>query len=374
MNMKNTLKIDIITGSYPPMRCGVGDYTYQLVKALRKEGIAAGVLTSTAARLRSTHSFLRPIVRKWTICRMILQSIKMHRLSHNIVHIQYPTIGYGYHLGPQILLILLRLKGIKIVSTIHEFHLARTLRRISLLPFLIWSNSLIFTAEEERGAVLDAYPWLKRKLQDKCYVIPVGSNIPVIDDHMVTKTGDRIVSFFGLFYPGRRIELVIDSFKKAYERHPDLKFRLIGDIHPRHKAYFHKIRSYAEDILPLDRIEWVLGKTPEEIAVALLQSDVCVLPFPDGASFRRTTLIAALSLGVPIVTSKGRHTPDKLIDAQNVLFAENEDEMAEKINSVLIDKELSAKLKNNEIILSRMFSWEQIAREHIRVYTDLISE
>jgi glycosyltransferase involved in cell wall biosynthesis len=368
------LKIDIITGSYPPMRCGVGDYTYQLSKAVRNKQVEVDVFTSISARLHNRHLFLHPVVKKWGMLKMLSLARTVRISSPRLVHIQYPTIDYGYHLGPQALLILLRLSGLKVVSTIHEFQLARIPRRISLLPFLAWSNALIFTSEEERTAVIDAFPWLRNKIRDSSHVIPVGSNIPLLSNTTVSKEANHIVSFFGLFYPGRRIELVVNAFNEARKKHPKLKFRFIGDVHPRHKGYFLKIKEIAEEMLPQKRVEWILGRTPEEIALALKQSDACVLPFPDGASFRRTTFIAALSLGIPTITTKGKSTPEQLIDGMNVLFADDDSSIATMIDRLLTDHTLSAKLSENAKILSNRFSWDQIAKEHIKVYEKLGSE
>jgi glycosyltransferase involved in cell wall biosynthesis len=55
-----------------------------------------------------------------------------------------------------------------------------------------------------------------------------------------------------------------------------------------------------------------LGSTGEvaarELSIALQTCDLVVLPFPDGASSRRTTLMASLSHARPIVTTEGRLT------------------------------------------------------------------
>ncbi len=373
-SMMKDLKIIMITGSYPPMRCGVGDYTYQLSKEIGNRQIDISILSSRGARLDALNTVLHPVVKKWSLLRMICLADEIRRASPHIVHMQYPTIGYGYRLGPQALLVLLRLAGIKVVTTVHEFRLASIPRRISIVPFILWSNALIVTSDEERAAITNACPRLKNKLQKWAYVIPVGSNIPVIHTSAPSENRDRIVSFFGLFYPGRKIELVINSFRKVSEAHPDLKFRFIGDVHPRYKGYFEKIKQLSEAELPPEQIEWVLGKSPEEIAVALKGSRACILPFPDGASFRRSTLIAVLSLGVPTITTKGASTPSQLIDGLNVLFAADKDAIAEKIDNVLTNKALSTRLSENAMILSSSFSWDHITAEHIKVYDKLYNK
>ncbi|MCX6023909.1 MAG: hypothetical protein NTZ05_19705, partial [Chloroflexi bacterium] len=46
-----------------------------------------------------------------------------------------------------------------------------------------------------------------------------------------------------------------------------------------------------------------------EVSAHLLAADAAVLPFTDGASFRRTSLLAMLAHGLPLVTTSPEHGP-----------------------------------------------------------------
>jgi glycosyltransferase involved in cell wall biosynthesis len=366
------LRIALITGSYPPMRCGVGDYSRRLAEAIRGQQAGVDVFTSIDENLIGREEGLHPLARKWSILPMMSLSFRVYERRPDIVHIQYPTVGYGHHLGPQALAISLRMLRLKVVTTIHEFQWAHVLRRLSLLPFLLASNALVFTSEEERAAIASAAPWLSGKLERASYVIPVGSNIPVAGGPVRATEGGPVVSFFGLFYPGRQVELVVAAFSAVARTHPRLQFRFIGDLHPRHRGYFVRIKRLVEETLPRERVEWLLGKAPEEIAIALRQSRVCVLPYRDGASFRRTTLIAALALGVPVITTKGRSTPALLEDGSSVLFAGNENEMAEAVVRAVTNPALSRRVSEGARALSERFSWDGISEKHLRVYEQVV--
>jgi len=126
-------------------------------------------------------------------------------------------------------------------------------------------------------------------------------------------------------------------------------------------------------VLPHESLEWILGRTPEEIALALRQSVACVLPLPDGASFRRTTFIAVLSPRIPIITTRGKSTPGQLVDGVNVLFADNATAIANGIDQLLTDTSLAFTIVENSKKLSSSFSWEQIASDHIKAYERLKS-
>jgi glycosyltransferase involved in cell wall biosynthesis len=48
--------------------------------------------------------------------------------------------------------------------------------------------------------------------------------------------------------------------------------------------------------------------SPDEIATHLSACDVVVQPYGDGVSARRTTVMASLALGVPVITTEGQST------------------------------------------------------------------
>jgi glycosyltransferase involved in cell wall biosynthesis len=47
------------------------------------------------------------------------------------------------------------------------------------------------------------------------------------------------------------------------------------------------------------------GQSAEQVAAELAAADLAVYPYPDGVSSRRTSVMAALALGVPVVTTTG---------------------------------------------------------------------
>jgi hypothetical protein len=94
----NLMRILIITGSFPPMRCGVGDYTYQLAESLAQgSGLSVVVLTSRAAATPSTPTAFEvfPVMESWDDSEASTIEEVTRKWSPDLVHIQYPTLGYG---------------------------------------------------------------------------------------------------------------------------------------------------------------------------------------------------------------------------------------------------------------------------------------
>ena len=109
------MKICLVTGSFPEMRCGVGDYTRCLANELIKAGQQVTVLTSDQKEVRKIGELeLRPEIRSWRSFNLWRILRELDRINPQIVHLQYPSLGYGRGLAPNLLLPVLPL---------HDLHL-----------------------------------------------------------------------------------------------------------------------------------------------------------------------------------------------------------------------------------------------------------
>src|ERR1700719_4557504 len=148
------MKVALVTGPCPPGGCGVGDYTMCLGNALKASGIETHVITSG----------------DWNLLGVFKESRRLREQKFDIVHIEYPTVGFGTQLGSQGLSLLQ-----SCVVTIHEASQRHILRKLALLPFAVRPEYMIFTNRFERRFAMTWAPWIACASS----VIPVGSNIAV---------------------------------------------------------------------------------------------------------------------------------------------------------------------------------------------------
>jgi glycosyltransferase involved in cell wall biosynthesis len=114
------------------------------------------------------------------------------------------------------------------------------------------------------------------------------------------------------------------------------------------------------------------------VSANLLASDICVLPYRDGASFRRGSFMAALAHGLPIVTTMANspsyilHSPfsPRLRDGENVLLVPPDDAaaLAEAIAHLADTPELRQRLGQGAKEMSKAFGWDSIAEKTLEVY------
>lgn len=332
------MKVVMMTGSYPPDHCGVGDYTFHLVTALEKAGMNMSVLHSQNWRMTSLPHLISSIYRE----------------KPDILHIQYPTFGYGRSMSPQIISLLYR--RAPVVVTLHEFSQAHPLRRLSIVPFTLRCY-VLFTNQWERNSLCRWAPWIRRRSD----IIPIGSNIP-----FCPQPGDRDpeVVYFGIIRPAKGIEDFLTLARMAWERRSSWRFRLLGFPHPHYPQFLAQLRA-----LPYLSLHLSLG--PRHVAQILSRATFAYLPYPDGASERRGSLLAALGNGVLVITTRGLQTPPEF--ERFLLFASHPEDALGILQSFPEPRERFTRMKEEARKYLEKISWDAIASRHIGIYSGLSS-
>ena len=335
------MKLLMISGSYPPVICGVGDYTAQLITALRNRG--ASVITLEGMRW------------DWQSLRKGLEVAA--RESCDVIHIQYPAVGYGYSLMPQLL--SFRLPS---VVTLHEFSNVRILRKAASFPFLVSARRLVFTSRDELEYVRRFYPLIARKSS----VIPIGTNITPIEIDEPREFGEIV--YFGMIAPRKGLEKVLDFAQALKQDGCGLSVRLIGSVPEAFQAYAASLMEKAEH-LP---ISWTRDASESEVAQHLARASLAYLPFPDGASERRGSLKAVLSCGLVCISTAGRHTPPKL---RELLFcASNSREAVAIVKALMHDHSAWRQASERGLAYAESFRWDHIAQAHLDLYANMLSK
>jgi len=107
-----------------------------------------------------------------------------------------------------------------------------------------------------------------------------------------------------------------------------------------------------------------------EVSGWLAAADIAGLPYPDGACFRHTSMLAALAHGLPVVTTQTNVLDPGLEHGQSVyLVPPNAPvELARALERLLRDKDLRNRLSQGAKRLARSFTWDVIAQRHLHLY------
>jgi glycosyltransferase involved in cell wall biosynthesis len=112
-----------------------------------------------------------------------------------------------------------------------------------------------------------------------------------------------------------------------------------------------------------------------DVSAALTGADMATLPYRDGVSLQRGTLMAALAHGLPIVTTRPPLPPPasplpSLVDDVNAVLVppDTPDALAQAILALWRDPPRRERLGGTARDLSALFRWEHIGQQHVFWY------
>jgi glycosyltransferase involved in cell wall biosynthesis len=325
------LRVVLVSGSLPDIRCGIGDYTARLAAELaRLPGLSVTVITSVSERVRTTAAAPAEVlpVGRWGVSSLpgLLRTIR--RLQPDVVHVQYPAVGYGSALG--IVLLPLALRWFARVPTVLTIHERRERRRAArwAIDLMALSSGLVvlldpIEAEDLARNVPFAAPVLTGRMIS---TIPrvVGGDRQAVRGGLGASEEDLVLVSFGLIHPRRRIEDILDALAELHRKPLPVRLWIVGG-EAEYDAetageYGRSLRARVAKLGLVEAVTWLDHADPATVSAALASADVAVLLYPDGASGRNTTLQAALEHGLPVVTTEGVATPAEMRRNQRLVF------------------------------------------------------
>jgi glycosyltransferase involved in cell wall biosynthesis len=325
----------ILTGEYPPASGGVGDYTERLAAGLAARGEEVHVWHAAPARpSAAVHEHPLPVGfgarGLGTVGRALDASRQRGRAP--IILVQYVPNAFGMR-GANVLLCLWlfgrrirRRDDVRVMFHEPFYYFGRqSLRRNALAlvhrgmaVLLLAASSVAYVSTESWMPLLSRYAASRRRF----VWLPIPATVPTVSEDGITPGTSRaaaaapngfVVGHFSSYPADLSAELrqVVSAILDASG---DVKVLLIG----RNSDRF--VRSFVADHpAHAARVTATGELRPPEIAAHLRACDVLVQPYPDGATTRRTSLMAPLACGVPTVTTVGRWSEPVWADASDVV-------------------------------------------------------
>jgi GT2 family glycosyltransferase/glycosyltransferase involved in cell wall biosynthesis len=386
----------LITGEFPPARGGVGDYTCRLAQAMEDEGQAVRVLTrrrrvqdiSPAVGIEAVAGAGPMQVRRITGGAAERAA---RRSGAAVAHIQYQTGAYEMRPTVNLLPLVLRarFRG-PVVVTFHDLLVPYLFPRAG--PVREWANRLLaLTASACVATNPEDYERLRKWGVQLMELIPIGANVPRRPPAGYDRAKWReerglpedaaVAAYFGFLNSTKGLDDLMRALATLREK-GDYRLLMVGgglgSSDPTNRATAEKLAALARDLGVQDRLLWTGYLPPEGVSAALLAADFAVLPYADGASFRRGSLLAALEHGLSIVTTepKAEHQVPGwpvLVDGENALLVPPGDAgaLAEAMERVARSPELRERLSAGARELAEFFDWGHIARKHLELYGGL---
>jgi glycosyltransferase involved in cell wall biosynthesis len=276
--------------------------------------------------------------------------------GYDILHVQYPSIGYRGSLLPH-LFGMSRISRASVV-TLHEFSAFTKLQQLSTHLFRWSADTLLFGSEYERSRFNRNLGTLGARQQ----VFPIVSQVPAGSSPGLR---DATVVYFGQIRPNKGLEAFLDLASHSIELHREYRFHIMGSISSAHKEYARLLLAKAPQ-----EVQWSFDLSFEQIGNILGLSFAAYLPFPDGASERRGSLVAAFLNGLPVLSRIGPATTSAIREL--LLVVQNEEEALIALDDLVMRpaefKRLSCACRE----YAQKHTWEDVANQHASVYRALI--
>lgn len=379
------MRIGIVSGEFPPMQGGVGDFSRELSNALAVRGHQVRILTRVDCQPDGLVAGceLDPRVNRWgwSLASRIRQWARSNALD--VVDLQYQAAAYDMH--PAVNMLSSRAVRTPLVVTFHDlkvpylFPKAGPLRRGAVLLLAGRASGVIVTNQEDQRA-LAKYRFIRRPT-----LVPIGSNIkpapPSDYDRLAWRKRwqvapeDTLLGYFGFLNESKGGEDLLYALDKLRE----IPIRLMmiggreGSSDQSNVTYADRIDALVRRLDLQRRIIWTGYTTPQEVSANLLATDICVLPYRDGASFRRGSFMAALAHGLPIITTTPAVELTELRHKENVYLVppSNAEELAEAVVTLRRDAEVREEMAAGALTLAERFGWDSIAESTTELFTDL---
>lgn len=354
------MRVLLITGSYPPMKCGVGAYTQRLAQALAEyKDVDVAVLTDSNAFDDSVSDgvVVFPVIQKWRLTGLLTILTYLKKFSPDIVHIQYPTQGYSGKM-PVLIPLMVKLLGKYCVQTWHEPSLGK-----AMLVLSFGLDALITVRDD----LMSRFSWLTKKIlrRTSIFLIPASSLLPVsnisyreraaIRRDYISDEGVMLV-YFGFISPLKGIEVLLEIVLRTR-----MYLLMVCDL-DQSDTYQNSLLNKIIDLGIVDRVKNIGFVNNLELSRILSVADAVVLPFRDGAQYWNTSIDGAVAQGTFVVTtslvSRG-YDPEK-----NIFYTKpgDVDTMISALNSYA-----GVRIPTTDASTA----WRRIAEKHLKIYTDV---
>jgi glycosyltransferase involved in cell wall biosynthesis len=357
------MKICFISGALPDVSCGIGDYLDVLARALVRHGHEVVVVTTASPELRSPAEYrVVPIQTDWSFREAGCIAAVARREQAEVVHLQFPGVGYGRGLGACFAPWATRLRGSTplLAATLHEFRRYRFRHKARLALAAAACDLVIAPDDNEMASIRRHLKW-RPGLHTE--MIPVAANFwPMADNvsHPGPLDGrDLVVGHWGFLRPDKGVEVLLESFARVVANRP-ARLILAGDPGP-DLAYVASISKMARDLGLSPHLQ-TTGKLPVEQLSAVVRSfDVCVLPFREGLGQNRTTYSASKAHGVYVVTTSLQRSGFET-DSNTTFVAPGD---IDALTSAILDAPNHPRLG---VPVTSDSEWDQIADAHLAAY------
>ncbi len=382
------MRAGLVTGEYPPMQGGVGDFTGELARALADHGVETHVITAARGAGQGVSGVtVHPVMRSWSFLSLWRLRLLARRLKVDLLNLQYQAAAYRLsapiHFLPWA-------AGVPVVVTFHDLRVPYLFPKAGRLR----PAAITHLARSAAGVIVtdpgDADELQRRGGVRRLAQIPIGSNIqPAAPEGyqrdawragLGVRPDELLLGYFGFLNASKGGDILISALSILDDRQTPAKLLLIGGPVGASDGTNAAFEAQIERQIARHDLGRRIVRTGfvEASAVSghLLACDAIVLPYRDGVSFRRGSLLAALAHGCAVITTQPSRQLPQLHDGENIRLVppESAPALVLAITELINAPGLRARLGQGALALAANFGWDAIASHTLDFYRSIASK
>lgn len=381
------MRVGFVTGEYPPMQGGVGAFTREVARAMAGMGHTVHIFTRQAAEGADEDGIsVRAQVGDrwgWGTLPLIQRWAQNERLD--VVNIQFQTAAYNMH--PAIHWLPARLKTPLTVITFHDLRVPYLFPKAGpVRPWIVRklardADAVIATDRADEAT-------LKRRWDiPNVAWIPIGSNVTTTPPPGYDRQAWRarlgvppdglLISYFGFLNESKGGLVLAEALAYLVKQGVPAYLVMIGgragSSDPTNLRYGERVDAVLAHHGVEERVHWTGFVDDAQVSAHFYASDITALPYLDGVSLRRGTLMAALAHGRAIVTTHPQTEAPELDGVVETVEPNDPQALAGAILTLWRDPARRAALEEAAREASEHFTWESIARRTLALFEELLS-
>lgn len=343
---------------------GVSTHSQELVRELRGLGIMVEVYNvTTSIKPRFIANFIKFYKRSFGVFINIFI-----RRGFDIVHVQASGPMGGF-LPAISAAIVRKIVNFPLVVTFHYSRTSEFIIKNKFFKFVMESSKFfIVVSKNQKNIIINEINYI-----EKVKVISNGfnpKNLFPIDcifarKYLSLPYNKKVIFHVSNLLPVKGQKYLIIGMKKILEKRKDVLLFIGGKGPLKHELQKQIIALKLEDNIKL------LGFIPDDkLALWMNAADLFVLPSLSEGN--PTVMFESLGVGLPFVGTRVGGVPEIITSDEYGLLAEpgNPDDLAEKI-LVALEKEWDREKIRD---YARQFTWENIAKQVMKVYEEVLSK
>lgn len=360
-------------GNYPPRRCGIATFTFDLCEAVAAELPAADCIV--VAMNDTPEGYHYPERVRFEVAqhdedqyRQLADYLNMSRVD--LVCVQHEYGIFGGPAGNYLLTTLRRLR-MPIVTTLHTVLKEPGREQRQVMDELCSLSERIVVMSERAAAFLrEIHAVSEKKVDLVHHGIP---DMPFVDPNyykdLFDVEGHRVVLTFGLLSPNKGIENMIAALPAIAERYPDVVYLILGATHPhvrreQGEEYRLGLQRQARDAGVADHVVFHNRfVTIEELCQFLGAADIYVTPYLNPAQIVSGTLAYSLGTGKAVVSTPYWYAEEMLAEGRGRLVPFRDPAaLAQAVVELFANEAERHAMRKRAYAFGRQMIWKEVAR------------